>query len=327
MKRIIILLTLILSANPAYAGEIKKYLVVTAPAADIRSNPIDASGAYIKDDLQETQALYNEILLYKDENTDWYYVEAIEQQEFTHNNAWQGYPGWIRKKNVKSLNGIPGYNVIVKEKNADILSKPDKNAKLLFTVSMGTKFNAQEQKGAFYKVALTDGGFGWLDINSTNKISEKFSGDKARENIITTAKKLLGSPYLWGARSTLIHKPGSILAGVDCSGLTGIVYRANNILIPRDAHEQWMAAKKITAQDLKSGDLIFLSRRNKFESISHVMLYFNKDTFIESPGTGDFVKFTTFKQKFDKTLPELEKDNFIVNNSKIYFGRIKDLDD
>ncbi len=326
MKRIIILLALILLANPAYADKIKKYLVVTAPAADIRSTPIDASGAYIKDDLQETQVLYNEVLLYKDENTDWYYVEAIEQQEFTHNNARQGYPGWIRKKNVKSLSNIPNYNIIVKEKNIAILSDPDKNAKLLFTVSMGTKFNAGEQKGVFYKVALTDDSFGWLDINSTNKIPEKFSGDKARRNIIITAKKLLGAPYLWGARNTLIQKPGAILTGVDCSGLTGLVYRANNIIIPRDAHEQWLAAKKITAKDLLPGDLIFLSRKKKFESISHVMLYFNKETFIESPGTGDFVKFTTFKQKFNKTLTELEKDNFIVNNSKIYFSRIKDLD-
>jgi cell wall-associated NlpC family hydrolase len=315
-----------LSANPACAGETKKYLVVTAPAANIRSKPIDASDAYIKDDLQETQVLYNEILLYKDENADWYYVEAIEQREFTHNNAWQGYPGWIRKKSVKSLRSILNYNIIVKEKTADILSRPDKKAELLFTASMGTKFSAQGKQSSFYKVALANGNFGWLDISSTNKISEKFRGDKARKNIIATAKSLLGTPYLWGARSILINSSKTILTGVDCSGLTGLVYRANNILIPRDAHEQWLAAREITVKNLLPGDLIFLSKKNKFEAISHVMLYLDKDTFIESPGTGDSVKFTTFKRKFDKTLFEIEKDNFIANNSKIYFGRIKDLD-
>ncbi len=326
MKRIILLLALIVFINPVSAIEIKKYLVVIAAAANIRSKPIDAATKYIKDGLQETQVLYNEILLYKNENPDWYYVEATEQPEFTHNNAWQGYPGWIKKKDVKPLNNLPDYNIIVKEKTADIQAAPDENAKFLFTVSMGTKFNVHEQKGGFYKVALTDGGFGWLNINSTNKISEKFSAEKIRENIITTAKKLLRTPYLWGARSIIGNNQQTILTGVDCSGLTGLVYRANNIIIPRDAHEQWMSAKKIAEKDLKPGDLIFISKKNEFGSISHVMLYFNKDTFIESPGTGDSVKITTFKQKFKKTLPELKNVDFVANNSKIYFGRIKDLD-
>lgn len=326
MKRIIILLALTISVNPASANEIKKYLVVIDPVANIRSKPIDATAAYIKDNLQETQVLYNEVLLYKDENADWYYVEAIEQQEFTHNNSWQGYPGWIKKQNVKSLSDIPNYNIIVKDKTANILSNPDKNAGLLFTVSIGTRFNTKNKQERFYKVALTDGGLGWLDISSTNKISEKFSGDKARKNIIATARSLIGTPYLWGARSILIDKSKNIPTGVDCSGLTGLVYRANNIAIPRDAHEQWMASRRITTKDLLPGDLIFLSKKNNFQLISHVMLYFDKDTFIESPGTGKLVKFTTFKQKFNKTLTELEKADFVVNNSKIYFGRIKDLD-
>ena len=79
-------------------GPVKKeFLVVTSPVANLRKEPVEASCKYICDDLQETQLLYNECLLYKDENEDWYYVQAVEQQKATPQGDWQGYPGWIQK--------------------------------------------------------------------------------------------------------------------------------------------------------------------------------------------------------------------------------------
>ena len=57
----------------------KQFLVVTVPVANLRKEPVEASVEYVCDDLQETQLLYNECLLYKDETEDWYYVEAVEQ--------------------------------------------------------------------------------------------------------------------------------------------------------------------------------------------------------------------------------------------------------
>ena len=54
-------------------------LVVTVPVADLRLKPIEARAAYAHDHLQESQLLYNEILLCRGEERDWYYVEAGEQ--------------------------------------------------------------------------------------------------------------------------------------------------------------------------------------------------------------------------------------------------------
>ena len=61
----------------------KQFLIVTVPVANLRKEPIEASPEYARDDLQETQLLYNEILLCNEERGDWYHVEAIEQKKAT----------------------------------------------------------------------------------------------------------------------------------------------------------------------------------------------------------------------------------------------------
>lgn len=323
-KKTLFLLVLLYISNIASAKGLERYLVVVEPAANIRSEPVDAAVTYLKDNLQETQVLYNEVLLYKEENSQWYYVEASGQKEFSHNNSWQGYPGWIRKKSVKLIDKVPQYNFVVRNKTAKIFSNPAAAAKVLSIVSIGTQFEVIDDKGAFYKVNLADNSMGWLKKKDVNKI-EAVDKDIVREEIVAAAKKFLGTPYLWGGRSMYIPKIKTTATGVDCSGLTSLSYRVNNIAIPRDAYEQWLAAEKISPYDLKTADLIFLSRKDKFESIGHVMLFINKDEFIESSGKDDRVVINSFKKRFGMDLRELEKKDFVVEGSKLYFGRIKDL--
>lgn len=92
--------------------------------------------------------------------------------------------------------------------------------------------------------------------------------------------------------------------------------------IPRDAYEQWMVSERISAKDLKAGDLIFVSAKDLFETIVHVMLYIGGENFIESPASGDIVRIRTFKDKFGMTLSELKEKDFIANGKKLYFGRV-----
>ena len=84
--------------------KLDRYLIVTEPIADLLREPVDsARGDYEYDDLQETQLLLNEVLLYRGENDDWYQVEAIEQSDFTPEALWRGYPGWVRKRAVREV--------------------------------------------------------------------------------------------------------------------------------------------------------------------------------------------------------------------------------
>lgn len=335
MKKVLVLIFVVTNVlcaqekvEPTKDKEMKKYLIVTDIVANIRSKTIDPTTAYIQDLVQETQVFYNEPLVYKDETNGWYFVEAIEQQEYTHNKIWEGYPGWIRKKSVRFIDKLPDYNIVVKSPTAKIFVSSTDSAKVLLEVSIGTRFQSDKEKDGFYKVFLPDGKTGWIKKNNVNNINDKVTPEQLRENLLSTARSFLGVPYLWGGRSFLMPallKSLNVITGVDCSGLVNLSHRANNIDLPRDAHEIWMVTEKISFTDLKPADLIFIAKKNKPESVGHVMMFIDEDMFIESPGTGLVVRICTFKTKFGKDIHELEKTGFDADGSKIYFGRIKEL--
>ncbi|MFL5914693.1 MAG: ABC transporter substrate-binding protein [Gaiellaceae bacterium] len=61
------------------------------------------------------------------------------------------------------------------------------------------------------------------------------------------ARTLLDARYEWG---------GMTCAGIDCSGLVHMAFRACGRLVPRDADQQEAAAERLSEADLRSGDLI-----------------------------------------------------------------------
>lgn len=312
----------LLGTNIVFSAPTQRFLVVVRPVADLWSTPKEGKADYQHDDSRETQALYNEVLLYKGENANWYQVEATEQKEFSHDHSWQGYPGWIRKENASPVDNVPEYNSVINSAVAEVLSAPSSSSSLLFIVLGGTRFNKIGCAGDFCKVSLTNKGFGWIAKNKITDTGKAHSESALRENIVNTAMLFLKTPYLWGGRSFHMPSLKGIATGVDCSGLVNLAYRISGIDVARDAHEQWMLSKPIASGELKPGDLIFISKPGNFKSISHVMLSLGGEDFIEAPGTGQVVWISSFKAKFGLALNELKERDFIVSKKKIYFGKV-----
>lgn len=267
---------------------------VQAPVADLRKEPGPAGPTLEQDPLQESQLLYGDPVTVLEIQGGWARVAAPDQQEWTHNRRWEGYPGWVRVSNLTPEPAGWAPNLVVISKLAQIRSSPGPDAPVLLTLSMGTRLmGSQEADG--WKLRLLDGSEGSLAGTRAWDFTRSRAADEdathARAQIVAAARLFLGDPYYWGGRSA--HDPAAAAtphAATDCSGLTGLCHQAADVWIPRDAHEQWMKARPIRRENLQPADLVFLADPENALKITHVMLYAGEGKVIEGPGTGTVVR-------------------------------------
>ncbi len=297
------------------------YVRVTVPVANLRKRPIEAGPLNIHDEMQESQVLFHELLLVREETTGWLQVEALEQQKSV-TRGWQGYPGWVRKKDITETEGPGGHDGVVKRPFTMLRSAPSAAGRPIFPLSLGTRLSLAGEAKGFLEVAMDGRHIGWAPKRD---ISRTADGPPVRErarDLVKTARFFLGAAYLWGGRSMPMPWSRGPVMGVDCSGFTCLVFRALGLDLPRDAHVEWMTATPIAPQALGPGDLIFLSRQGEAGSVTHVMLSLGGEQFIEAAETGDIVRIETFSRKFGLGLRALEESNFTIRNTSMYFGRI-----
>jgi cell wall-associated NlpC family hydrolase len=94
------------------------------------------------------------------------------------------------------------------------------------------------------------------EITTDQTVSNK--PNSLRSNIIKSAEKHIGTPYLWA---------GNTPKGFDCSGYTCYILNEFDITLPRTASEQKNKATKVKTENANKGDLVFFG---KGSSITHV---------------------------------------------------------
>lgn len=83
------------------------------------------------------------------------------------------------------------------------------------------------------------------------------------------------TPYRWG---------GTSRRGVDCSGFTQLVYKAQGIYLPRNSRQQVQVGSPVPVSGLQFGDLIFFSKYYN-DYITHVGIYIGNNNFVHASCT------------------------------------------
>lgn len=103
----------------------------------------------------------------------------------------------------------------------------------------------------------------------------------ARVSLVNLAKDHLGEAYRWGGTRLGV--------GVDCSGFTQALYRKMGYSIPRDSRSQAAAGRRISASELKPGDLVFYGSSRY---INHVAMYIGGGRIIHASNRRDGIKIS-----------------------------------
>lgn len=108
-----------------------------------------------------------------------------------------------------------------------------------------------------------------------------------RVDLVEYAKQFVGNPYLWGGTS--------LTKGADCSGFVLSVFKKYGIALSHSSRAQANEGTKISASELKPGDLIFYG--NGKGNINHVAIYIGGGQVIHasSPKTG--IKISSYKYR------------------------------
>ena len=144
-----------------------------------------------------------------------------------------------------------------------------------YTLNAGDSYRVQ--------VASRSSGRGYI-IADAVKVVRVTSGGTTTSGptglkVVREAKTWLGVPYKWG---------GASRNGVDCSGLTMMVYKKFGKYLPHNAAAQWSYGARVKTP--RQGDLVFQDY-NRDGKIDHVGIAVDSNTMINAATPNTKVKY------------------------------------
>jgi hypothetical protein len=230
-----------------------KYGISDLSIIPVRSEPAEKSEMV-------TQILFGEHFEVTEEVENWSKVCL----------AYDKYEGWVDSKMIKPIDA-EYYNlldqklpVIANDTFNLVFQEEDYSNKLIVPGSSFPLCNKDEKS---FKI-------GEKKYYYQGKVTNLEDVENIRDSIIESALKYFNAPYLWGGRTPY---------GIDCSGLTQIVYKLNDINLPRDASQQVMVGEPLTfVEEAMPGDLAFFD--NDEGKITHVGIIWDKHKIIHASG-------------------------------------------
>jgi cell wall-associated NlpC family hydrolase len=151
-----------------------------------------------------------------------------------------GYVGWLPDRALAKPVAAPTHKIVALR--TFVFPGPSIKLPPVDTLVMGATITVTREDGAF---AVTRGG-GYLPRQHLDSL------DHHAEDFVAVAEQFVGTPYLWGGKSSF---------GIDCSGLVQVALNATGIGCPRDSDMQQAGLGReldlAESKKLQRGDLIF----------------------------------------------------------------------
>jgi len=246
------------------------FAVVSLSVANIRTKPDHEAE-------MATQAILGTPLKVLKKASGWYYVQTPDDylgwtDDLITFMTMDEYSRWAKAPKV-IVTTVYGFTYTSKKQSSQVVSD----------VVIGSLLRLKKDSGTWYEVAYPDGRTGFL-AKAHGQLFKVWL-NRVREtdaNIVSSAKRFFGIPYLWG---------GTSAKGFDCSGFTKTVFFLNGVLLPRDANQQAAVGEPVAAtgglKNLKTGDLLFFGSKaapGKPERLTHVAIYLGNKRFIHCSG-------------------------------------------
>ena len=155
-----------------------------------------------------------------------------------------------------------------------LVTKP-KGDETVSDLVLGNILQVKSKKGKWIELLTPDGRSGWVKTSSVEQFDQWARQNIDLIKIEKTARRMMGSSYLWGGTSTKV---------TDCSGLTKVSYFSNGIILQRDASQQALTGKKIADwHDAQPCDLLFFGNSTTGR-VTHVGLYLRDGKYIHCSG-------------------------------------------
>lgn len=266
----------------------RKYGLVKVSVGNMRAQPRYSTELV-------TQVLMGTPLRVLKRSRSWYYVQSPDGYL-----GWMSFGGFERVTEKQKNEWLDAPKIIVTAYHGIIYEEPAGSSLPVSNVSLGNRLLRLDRNGEWILAALPDGRSGYLHESLLEDYDVwKENQELLADNLIRTAKQFIGFPYLWG---------GTSAKGLDCSGLTKLVYWLNGMDLSRDASQQIRMGHHVEVgkefEQLEPGDLLFFGRKetpNSPERIVHVGLYIGNREFIHSsemvrinsldPGAPNFDRF------------------------------------